>query len=373
MTGRKTIYVLLTLALLALAFGPASAQTDDPLPVVQDFYNWYLDTAGYDEATGEFRNPLADGSFQERPELAPSLIDAVVRSRDEEGGFFFDPFLCAQDVPERASFEVVGPDSVLVTTYFAWNPRPHTLLAEVDDAGQISAIVCEETVTARGTVEAFYAGYAQFPPEADTALLTDELAAAYTSDEPRDFDPFLCAQDIPAYLAVDEVLTGDDAATMIVRQTFAGNAQPHSVTVDLVKGERWQIAEVTCEVGPETVAALLYNRFVSTMRYDMTAGITRTPIADWEPYPWSQHMDEALLDSLLAIYGSDERGFDPFLCAQDLPEWVEVEPAADVNHLRISGVYASGPDTTSRYELATVEMALDSEFGWQMVDITCGG
>lgn len=374
MTGRKFLIVLLTLALLTVTFAPVSAQADDPLPTVQEFYTWYLDIAGYDEASGEFRNPLADGSYQERAELSPSLIEAVARIPDEEGGFFFDPFLCAQDVPESVSFTAIGSDAVLVTLFFAWNPRPHTLLAQLDAAGQIAAIECRETVTARGTVEAFYGGYAQFPPESDTTLLSDELEAVYTSDEPRGFDPFLCAQDIPQHMWVDEVVTGPDAATMIVRQYFAGNPQPHSISVDLAKAERWQITKITCEVGPETVAALLYNEFVRTMRYDMMQGIARTPIADWNPYPWSRHVGEALLDSLLAIYDSDEfRGVDPFICAQDLPEWVEVEPAADADHLRIAGMYPSGPDTFSRYNLATVEMALHSEDGWQMTAITCGG
>ena len=98
----------------------------------------------------------------------------------------------------------------------------------------------------------------------------------------------------------------------------------------------------------------------------------RVPAADVQP--GAQLMGEVLLDSLLAIYSSDEfRGFDPFMCAQDLPAWVEVEAAPDANHLRIAGMYPSGPDSYSRYDLATVEMAQDHEFGWQMVDITCGG
>jgi spore germination protein GerM len=64
----------------------------DPAQVVTDFYSWYL---AYDG------NPLTDEAYKDRPELCDDYeqqIEETLASFDNGG---FDPFLCAQDVPEE--------------------------------------------------------------------------------------------------------------------------------------------------------------------------------------------------------------------------------------------------------------------------------
>ena len=177
-------------------------------------------------------------------------------------------------------------------------------------------------------------------------------------------------------MAVNQVAASDDEATMIVREFFAGNPQPRSLTVTLINDGQWQIDDIICQVAPDTLAELLYNEFILFMRYDLERGIERTPIADWSVYPWAQTMSEDVLTELLATYRSDAMlPADPFLCAQDVPLWVDatVEESGTAERVtvRVAGAYPSGPDTTTSYDLTLVEMALDPAGEWQVVRIRC--
>ncbi len=396
---RQYLPFVLVCVLLALAVTPATAQ-DDPADVVTSFYNWYIDYTGYDETIEEFRNPLVDGSYKEREELSANLIDRVVTIRETEGGYHYDPFICAQDVPESFEIEMIDhlteyDAAALVSTYFAWNPQPYRFvvaLAEVDGAWQIENVICQESITPRGVTQSFYNWYLNQLRQGEGAprhsemesgypFLTGDLnariAEAWEQREPGFGDPVLCAQDVPISTAVNEVQVGQDEATMLVREYFAGNPDPKTLTVTLVKaGEQWQIDNIACAVAPETVAELLYNEFLRYMRYDMDRGIDRTPIADWAPYPWAQYMGQDVLDELLATYRSDEAvPADPFLCAQDLPAWVSAERVttdADASAtLQIMGAYAAGPDSYTTYALATVEMTVAPNGDWQLMALTC--
>lgn len=389
---RKSVTLLLVAMALALGIAPAAAQ-DDPTGVVDSFYGWYLDYAGYDETTEEFRNPLADGSYQEREELSADLIDRVVAIREEQGGFFHDPFLCAQDVPE--SFEIVQVDplterdaAVLVREYFGFNPHPKVFVVSVhaqDGAWQIADVICQESVTPRGVTETFYNWYLEQVPGGDaldesypflTTDLNARIQAARSQREPGGGDPVLCAQDIPNYVSVNPVMVGQDTATMLLREMYAGNPTPRMVTIRLVHDQQWMIDDIVCEIAPETIAELLYNEYITFMRYDMERGIERTPIADWSIWPWAEHMSEDLLASLLDTYRSDEfRPADPFLCAQDLPSWVSAAPIygpeSDSVTVEVSGAYPSGADSFASTLLARLKMATSADGTWMLVDITC--
>lgn len=390
---RKLAAALLAIALLAIATMPAAAQGGSPETVVNSFYTWYLGAVGYDEASGEFHNPLVEGTYQERPELSPELIEKVAAIREEEGGYQYDPFLCAQDIP--VSFEVepadqpTGQDAVvLVREYFGWNPRPNLLVVSlhaIDGTWRIANVNCQETITPRGVTESFYAWYLDQVPAGESLdepypLLTDALnervQQARRERQLGDGDPILCAQDIPVSVAVDTVSAGDEQATMLVREFFAGNPQPKVLSAELIlTGEQWSINDIQCQPAPEVIAELLYNEYLTFMRYDMANSIDRTPIKDWTPYPWAQYMGESLLDELLAQYSSGELiPADPFLCAQDLPEMITVEQAdnsGDNVTLRIMGAYPSGPDTFTTYELALAEMAPAPTGEWQMIALSC--
>jgi hypothetical protein len=116
------------LALALLAWLPASAgSTVDilelPQDVVSGFYGWYLK---YIDHGGEMRNPLVDGAYRERDELAPAFvgeIDRILATMDKGG---YDPILMAQDIPERivVGKATVTGDAAQVKIEMFWHGNP---------------------------------------------------------------------------------------------------------------------------------------------------------------------------------------------------------------------------------------------------------
>lgn len=112
-----SIVVLVT---VACATGPATPALDtdtaamqQPAPeeAVQEFYTWYLDFIG-DRSSGEFRNPLVERAYRDAPNLSTGFVeqmDTLLDTQTEElGGIPADPFLCAQDIPERVDVAAIS-------------------------------------------------------------------------------------------------------------------------------------------------------------------------------------------------------------------------------------------------------------------------
>lgn len=118
--------------------GPAGMT---PEQVTEAFYGWYLQQAG----GPTWGTPLADGSYRSVPYLDEAFVRQVeqVRATFDDGGF--DPFLCAQDVPESFA---AGPATVagerattLVSTSFQGHAFEVTLTL-AGGAWRISGIDC---------------------------------------------------------------------------------------------------------------------------------------------------------------------------------------------------------------------------------------
>ena len=84
-----------------------------PTEVTNQFYRWYIGYPG---------NPLVDKAYRASPYLAKSMIEEVdeTLASFEIGGA--DPFLLAQDIPERFTVEAatVEDDRATVRVYFYW-------------------------------------------------------------------------------------------------------------------------------------------------------------------------------------------------------------------------------------------------------------
>jgi len=107
-----------------------------PEMVVRDFYRWYVDAF---ERDGEMRNPLAEGAYQERPELSAGFkaeIEETLASFDKGG---YDPILLAQDVPVEirvGEAEITGDEAEMtVQLFWGGNPTPseRTVTAKLID------------------------------------------------------------------------------------------------------------------------------------------------------------------------------------------------------------------------------------------------
>lgn len=184
-----------------------------PEETVAAFYTWYLEYIGSGE---DFRNPLADRAYQS----APYLHDALVRQVDELGagpdGFHFDPFLCAQDVPQALDAETGFYNNARPVVLVGSDFPGHTLTAELVrvDFNQwaIRSITCGSSP--HGAVKGFYTWALGYMTQASdfrnpwvdgayhaSPFLSEsfvaELDRLLASSEPLVADPVLLAQDLP--------------------------------------------------------------------------------------------------------------------------------------------------------------------------------
>lgn len=157
--SRMSIALVMSVVLLAVtscATGPTAPTAPDtdtaavqpaPEEVVQEFYDWYLDYIG-DRSSGEFRNPLVDGAYQDAPNMADEFVaevDTLLAEQREQQAGGYDPFLCAQDIPttiDVGSAQITADTAVVpVTTDFA--DHGFTVeLTRVDDTWEIRNVVC---------------------------------------------------------------------------------------------------------------------------------------------------------------------------------------------------------------------------------------
>jgi len=353
--------ITLSVVLAGCSPAPASSATFEtsaaaPEEVVERFYDWYV---------GEPGSKLADAAYRSSERLAAEFVqqvDEIIASFDKGG---YDPFLCAQDVPGSFTVgeAVVSGEEATVVVHEVWNPGTEyesvhdveVTLRKVDGAWKIAGIACaapeaaamapEEVV--RGFYD-WYLGYIGDPaaeemrnPLVDGAYRSseyltegfvqrvDEIIASF---DKGGYDPFLCAQDIPRSFTVDVAEVFGDEASVVVHQlwnpgTEYESARDVKVALRTVDGA-WKIADVTCAmpesasptpegpmpVTPEGAVEGFYGWY---LWYAQNAG---NPLVDGA-YRSSEYLTEAFMqqvDELIASF--DKGGYDPFLCAQDVPE-----------------------------------------------------
>ncbi len=242
---------------------PAQPVAEAPEAVVEAFYAWYLD---YSE-TG---NPMVDEAYKSSEHLTEAFVQEVDELLASFEGGGYDPFLCAQDIPDGFDISIVqvvdGETSVIL--HQVWNAgtehaftRDLTIeLQELDGAWKIDGVVCPTVEATRmepgAVVEAFYAWYLDYSetgnPLVDGAYRSnkylteafvqkvDELIASF---DKGGYDPFLCAQDVSQDIMVEEVSLSVDEARVQVKTSFEG----HSFDLLLQReGDQWKIADVLC-------------------------------------------------------------------------------------------------------------------------------
>lgn len=106
---QKMILLIGLMVLVVLSSGCASTamakpiMTGDPLTptqVTENFYRWYLEYS-VRNAEGNFQNPLADRAYRNSEYLAQPLIEGIDSLIEEMEMGGYDPFLCAQDIPNE--------------------------------------------------------------------------------------------------------------------------------------------------------------------------------------------------------------------------------------------------------------------------------
>jgi len=158
-------------------------------------------------------------------------------------------------------------------------------------ASEISLSPEEQNAEAVKTVEDFYSWYLGYPGNvvADGAhrsseYLTaafveqvDELVASFTQGG---YDPFLCAQDIPGDLIVDETVVSGEQASVVIHEVWNAGTDfemVHDVVVELQRiGGAWKIADITLQASDDggQVELRRGQNLVVSLRGNVTTGYT---------------------------------------------------------------------------------------------------
>jgi hypothetical protein len=237
--------------------------------------------------------------------------------------------------------------------------------------------------TPEQVTETFYSWYIQstqgIPPRrapyAQTGYLTDDLLnqieRTTASFDKGGYDPILCAQDIPESVSVSPIAAEGDSASVLVNTSFPGHS--FQVALTLVDGV-WCLSDIVCAPPaahpqptpitpePDAVVEAFYTWYLG---YIGDQANPRNPLVDGA-YRSSEHLTPGLVQKADGIIASfDQGGFDPFLCAQDIPDRFDLDPAV------VSGDIARLVVRTN-FEGHAFTVALQQVDGvWKMSDILC--
>jgi hypothetical protein len=239
--------------------------------------------------------------------------------------------------------------------------------------------------TPQEVVTGFYQWYSEYAgnPLADGAYRSNDTLTPALIKRVDDivvgfdrggYDPFLCAQDVPGAFTVDEAEIVDQVATTTMHQTWNPDSDFETKTdvavkLELVDGQ-WRLSEVTCggtetgDLSPDATVQAFYDWYLAYIG-NRADGKMRNPLADGA-YRSSEFLAASLIARVdEAMSSLDKGGYDPFLCAQDIPESVTAEPATG------SGEEAR-VDVRTSFEGHVFTVTLEhTEDGWLISDIAC--
>jgi hypothetical protein len=241
-------------------------------------------------------------------------------------------------------------------------------------------------------VEAFYNWYVGYPGNvmAEGAYRsseyltegfveeTDELIASF---EHGAYDPFLCAQDIPGAIEVDEAVISGDGAMVVVHEIWNPGTefeQVHDLQITLqLVDEAWRIDDIACPQPPpvsapadppEATVERFYQWYINYARNE------GNPLVD-QAYQSTGFLTPEFVQEMDELIASFENGgYDPFLCAQDIPAEFEVGTAVGTSDEATVVVHEVWNPGTEFETVRDVEVTLELVDGtWLISDIVCQG
>jgi hypothetical protein len=244
-------------------------------------------------------NPLTDRAYQMNEYLTSDYIQSTDEFLATHDSGDYDPFLCAQDKPNRFKVEdgdiSANQNSAVVIVQEVWNfgtkqeatQDLKVRLQRVDGNWKITNIDClgSDTIkisvaahkdkeddglissqlegplidTPEGSVNAFYSWYLWYAKYIGNPLIEkayhgneylsegfvekiDEMSESFDQGV---YDPFICAQDVPESISVGNMDVAGNTAQVSVSTSF----ENHQFTVLLWKvNDRWEITDVACEL-----------------------------------------------------------------------------------------------------------------------------
>jgi len=376
---------------------PAAASLS-PQEVAQSYYDWYLSYIG-DRASESMRNPLVDRAYAGSPYLSAGLIQKIDGFLGSPEGGMFDPFLCAQDIPDSIT---AGPATIegdqarlTVETSFAGH-HFEVALHQVAGEWKMSDVTCAAPTQASDSpsaspemiVQSFYQWWIGFVDQSQQAgagnPLIDGAYADHVSVAPElaqkvdqivagfdqgGYDPFLCAQDLPQIVSYRIVEMTSERAEVAVRETWTGSYQEVLVTLRPTLNGSWQMVDIACPgegpdvASPAGVVRAYYNWYLEYARH------VGNPMVDnaYQNGALSETFAAKVADLLATMRAENKGGFDPLLLAQDLPARVEIslESESDAKATVLVSQFFFFNETPR-----LLRVTLDKLDGrWQIVDI----
>jgi hypothetical protein len=243
-----------------------------------------------------------------------------------------------------------------------------------DQAADAEAADAEAAVA---VIEQFYGWYLhQTPQGAPLAAatygqrreLTAELVArvqeAIAGFTGGGVDPFLCGQDVPGSVMAGEATVSGDEAVVRLAALYVGNPLASQLDVRLTRVEDgWRIAEISCsgEMTPLTAAQTAQSFYAMYLQ----SARRGSPLADaaYRDMPFLAPEFVAHVSKVVSSF--EGGGYDPILCAQDVPDAVTAASA------QVNGDVAT-VEMKSSFEghRFTVQLAARNG-GWLITGVTC--
>jgi hypothetical protein len=312
-----------------------SENVANPAGVTKLFYDWYF---GYYRNGG---NPFRDGVYKTSEYLSQPYILRVAEAPERP-----DPFTLSMEIPFGCGILdeplIIGDKARVNLVRFFYSSQSQPLVVHLEKS-QGSWLIVEATLeeaplNITEVVEAFYEWYLEYTKPDDDGNFKNALVDGAYHDSPYlaetfkvqldqrkpDYDPLLCAQDIPTLVITDgfylerlypptQVLKG----SVVVRSNFPG----HIFTVDLARpggsSDEWNIEAITCTFNPEGTVKTFYTWYQGCLEGSTTC---HSPHAG-QAYPSTGLITkrfEEQVEALRAEFAqSGGGGYDPIVLAQD--------------------------------------------------------
>ncbi len=231
-----------------------------------------------------------------------------------------------------------------------------------------------EPLAPRQVVERFYSWYVGYirnagDPITDRAYRSSEYITqefirgvdeAVSAPGRGAYDPFLHAQEAPEEITVAEALVSGESATVAVHESWNPGTRHELIqnleaTLQLTDDE-WQIAGIAVRMSPEEVVEAFYWWYTGYPGDPASDGIYRS-----SPYVSAAFVQRA--DALIA--SGENGGYDPLLCAQDVPGQISVEETIASSEEASVLVRTSFEDHTFAVQLRPIEGR------WVIGDVVC--
>ena len=392
---------------------PAAALSGEPSPVeavppagaeevARRVVEWNVDYVKGELSTARPQNPFVNGAYQETGLFTAHFaarVDRILDIPEEWGDPNYDPILTGFGTEFEFAYEVLpaqdGTAAVIVHETLADFQRDITLkLVQEDQAWKVDDILEASLATPEGVTQLFYDEYLWYAkregnPYQDGVYRTspylspafiDQVDYRQAQPQAEEIDPLVMASDYPpgVQILAEKTEREGEQARVIVRR-FTSGLEPDPLVVTLEStGKTWQIVDIGVQAGPQKPGDAVQEFYTWYLDYigDPAVETFRNPLVD-RAYREAPNLAPELVQQIDSLLESSAGfGYDPFLCAQDVP--LAVTPSGTFLMYEFTGPQVKNSArvavrTSFPGHWFTVDLKQDEpDTPWQISAVTCG-